>query len=161
MIWSGFWRDYHSATRQSHYMALQIEFRQMDTDLYCWQWLPDIVVWPHIRKFQFSSSHLCFDCHALGPAQFMNRLLANVSLKLSVIESVDLLYIRDNLFNTCSEHNGDRQNTDISLLLGLQVQILKVSAKIHFLRRGCYITTSAENITGFHESYNKSLYARR
>ena len=146
MIWSGFWRDYHSATRQSHYMALQIEFRQMDTDLYCWQWLPDIVVWPHIRKFQFSSSHLCFDCHALGPAQFMNRLLANVSLKLSVIESVDLLCIRYNLFNTCSQHNMTNKIL-ISLLSGLQVQILKVSAQIHRLLRGCYLTTSAEIIT--------------
>ena len=36
--------------------------------------------------------------------------------KLYHIESVDLLYIRDNLFNTCSQHNGDQQNTDISFI---------------------------------------------
>ena len=132
----------------------------MDTDLYCWQWLPDIVVWPHIRKFQFSSSHLCFDYNALGPAQFMNRLLANVSLKLSVIESFDLLCIRYNPINTCSQHNMTEKMLT-SLLFGLQIQILKVSVKIHFLRRGCYITTSTENITGFHVSYNKSQSVSR
>ena len=142
-------------TRQFHIMALHIEVRQVDTcvvievvALFC-----GMSSYPQNLSFPFSD--LCFDCDALGPAQFMNRWLANVSLKLYLIESVDLLYICDNLFNTCSQHNVTDKIL-ISLLPGLQVQILKVSAKIHCLLRGCYITTSTENITGFHVSYNKS-----
>ena len=98
-------------------------------------------------KLEFPSSDLCFDCDALGPAQFMNRLLANVSLKLYLIDSgKSNLYICDNLFNTCSQHNMTDKIL-ISLLSGLQVQIVKVSAKIYCLLRGCYLTTSAENMT--------------
>ena len=54
-----------------------------------------LILWYGLISANFSFPPLIFVLITMpsGPTQFMNRLLANVSLKLDRIESVDLLCI--------------------------------------------------------------------